>query len=62
VPQWLYIILAASMIGFSNAFYEEYRSINNCRNFVQYEQIFNDEDRFKRKKHLKWFKIKRTNT
>ncbi len=50
------------MIGFSNAFYDEYRWIDNCRNFIQYEQIFNDEDKYKRKKHLKWIKIKKTNT
>ena len=62
MPQWLYIILAASMIGFSNAYYNEYRMIDNCRNFIQYEQIFNDEDKYKKKKRLKWIKIKRTNT
>jgi hypothetical protein len=62
MPNWLFIILAASMIGFSNAFYDEYRLIDNCRNFIQYEQIFNDEDKKRKKKQLKWIKIKKTNT
>ena len=62
IPNWIFIILAASMIGFSNAFYDEYRWIDNCRNFIQYEQIFNDEDKYKKKKHLKWKRRKRTNT
>lgn len=46
------------MIGFSNAYYEEFRSIDNCRNFIQYEQIFNNADKYKKNKHLKWFRIK----
>ena len=32
------------MIGFSNAFYDEERMIRNTRNFVQQEQVINDED------------------
>jgi hypothetical protein len=62
IPNWLFIILAASMIGFSNAFYNENRWVDNCRNFIQYEQIINDEDLKKKKKHLKMIKINRTNT
>jgi len=42
--KWTYIILAACMIGFSNAYYDEYRWINNTRNFIQQEQVFDDED------------------
>jgi hypothetical protein len=41
---WIYIILAASMIGFSNAYYDEHRMINDIRNKVQQEQVFDDED------------------
>jgi hypothetical protein len=58
MPQWLFIILAASMIGFSNALYDENRWIDSSRNFIQYEQIFNDEDKNKKKKNLKWARIK----
>jgi len=59
MPNWIFIILAASMIGFSNALYNENRWIDNCRNFVQYEQIIDDEDKFKKYKHLKWIKVKK---
>ena len=40
----IYIILAAIMIGFSNAFYDEERMLSDTRNFVQQEQIIDDED------------------
>jgi hypothetical protein len=40
----VFIILAAFMIGFSNAFNEEFRSINDVRNFDQPEQVIDDED------------------
>jgi hypothetical protein len=60
MPNWLFIILAASMIGFSNAIYDEYRSIDNCRNFIQYEQLVNDEVKKRKKKYLKWIKINKT--
>lgn len=40
----LYIILAASMIGFSNAYYDEHRWINDIRTKAQQEQIFDDEE------------------
>ena len=59
IPNWIFIIIAASMIGFSNAYYDECRWIDNCRNFIQYEQIFNDEDKYKKRKHLKWIRIKK---
>jgi len=52
MPQWIFIILAASMIGFSNALNDEYRWIDNCRNFIQYEQIYNDEDKYKKKRNI----------
>jgi hypothetical protein len=42
--KWLYIILAACMIGFSNAYYDEHRWINDIRTKVQQEQVFDDED------------------
>jgi hypothetical protein len=44
VWRWMYIILAASMIGFSNAYYDECRMVNDIRNKVQQEQVFDDED------------------
>ena len=62
MPQWFFIMLASSMIGFSNAYYDEYRWINNSRNFIQHEQIFNDENKYKKKKNLKWERLNRTNT
>lgn len=40
----VFIILAAFMIGFSNAYNEECRSINNVRNFDQQEQVIDEED------------------
>jgi len=39
-----FIILAAFMIGLSNAFNDELRWINDTRNFVQQEQVIDDED------------------
>jgi hypothetical protein len=40
----VFIILAAFMIGLSNVFNEEFRSINDARNFVDQEQVIDDED------------------
>jgi hypothetical protein len=40
----IYIILAACMIGFSNAYYNESRTLNDIRNQVQQEQVIDDED------------------
>jgi len=45
IRRLIYIILAACMIGFANAYYDEYRWINNTRNFIQQEQVFDDEDK-----------------
>ena len=61
MPNWFFIVLAASMIGFSNCYYEEYRWIDSCRNFIQYEQVFEDEDKYKKYKRLRWTRFKRTN-
>ena len=44
IRRFIYIILAATMIGFSNAFYDEIRMIGKTRNFVQQEQVIDDED------------------
>lgn len=44
VRRWSLIILAASMIGFSNAFNDETRMLNDLRNWVQQEQVVDDED------------------
>jgi len=32
------------MIGFTNAYYDESRMINDTRNFVRQEQVIDDED------------------
>lgn len=44
IRRFLYILLAASMIGFSNAFYDENKMINNIRNWIQQEQVMDEED------------------
>ena len=44
IKRWIYIILTASMIGFSNVFYDECRMLGDIRNFVQQEQVIDDED------------------
>ncbi len=44
ILQWIYIILAACMIGFSNAYYDECRMVKDIRNKFQQEQVFDDED------------------
>lgn len=44
IRRWSLIILAASMIGFSNAFNDETRMLNNIRNWIQQEQVVDDED------------------
>jgi len=40
----MYIILAASMIGMSNALNDEFRMLNDINAFTQYEQVIDDED------------------
>ncbi|NOQ25878.1 MAG: hypothetical protein GQ564_10995 [Bacteroidales bacterium] len=42
--RWVFIIFAAFMIGFSNAFNDESRWINDIRNFDQMEQVIDNED------------------
>jgi hypothetical protein len=44
VRRLLYIIIAAFVIGFSNAFYNECRMINDTKNFNDQEQVIDDED------------------
>jgi hypothetical protein len=39
------------MIGFSNAYYDEHRWINDIRNNVQQEQVFDDEDTNDKERH-----------
>lgn len=47
ILKWIWLlaltILAACMIGFSNAYYDESRMIKDFRNKVQQEQVFDDE-------------------
>lgn len=38
------IVLAASMIGFSNAFYDEHKMLSDIRCFIQQEQVMDEED------------------
>ncbi len=40
----VFIILAAFVIGFTNAFYDECRMINDTKNFDEQEQVIDDED------------------
>lgn len=42
--RWIYIILAACMIGFANAYYDESKWINDIRSTTQQEQVMEDED------------------
>lgn len=42
--RFIFILLASLMIGFSNAFNNELRWINDIRNFIQPEQVVDDED------------------
>ena len=44
VRRLVFMIIAAFIIGFSNAFNDEFRWINDIRNFDQQEQIIHDED------------------
>ncbi len=39
------------MLGFSNAYLDETRMINDTRNFVKQEQVTNDEDTHKKTAH-----------
>ena len=40
----VFIIMAALLIGFTNAFYDECRMINDTKNFDEEEQVIDDED------------------
>lgn len=44
VRRWVFIVLAASMIGMSNALYDECRMLNDTRIFDQQEQVIDEED------------------
>jgi hypothetical protein len=51
ILKWIWLlaltILAACMIGFSNAYYDENRMVKDFRNKFQQEQVFDDEDKIK---------------
>ncbi|MGM0408736.1 MAG: hypothetical protein ACQERU_12190 [Bacteroidota bacterium] len=40
----VFIIFAALMIGFTNAFYDECRMVNDTKNFDEQEQLIDDDD------------------
>lgn len=40
----VFIIFAAAMIGFTNAFYDECRMVNDTKNVDEQEQVFDDEN------------------
>jgi len=42
--RFIYVILAAAMIGFANAYYDENKWIKDLKGPVQQEQLFNDEE------------------
>jgi len=44
IRRGIYIVLAAFVIGFSNAFYNECRMINDTKNSVEQEQVIDNED------------------
>ena len=44
IRRGIYIVLAAFMIGLSNTFYNECRMINDTRNFVEQEQVIDNEE------------------
>ena len=48
-----------NILKYINDIYKYNRWIDNCRNFIQYEQIIDDEDKYKKYKHLKWIKVKK---
>jgi hypothetical protein len=51
ILKWIWLlaltILAACMIGLSNAYYDESRMVKDFRNKVQQEQVIDDEDKIK---------------
>ncbi len=40
----VFIIIAALMIGFTNAFYDECRMVNDKKYFNEQEQLMDDDD------------------
>jgi hypothetical protein len=44
IRRFVFIIIAALMIGFKNAFNDELRWINDTKNFDEQEQVIDDED------------------
>lgn len=44
IRRMVFIIFAALMIGFTNAFNDECRMINDINNFSKQEQVIDDED------------------
>lgn len=44
IRRMVFIIFAALMIGFNNAFNDECRMINDINNFSKQEQVIDDED------------------
>ena len=44
IRRGIYIVLAAFMIGISNTFYNECRMIDDTRNFVEQEQVIDNEE------------------
>jgi len=44
IKRGIYIVIAAFVIGFSNAFYNECKMIDDTRNFVEQEQVIDNEE------------------
>lgn len=44
IRQCVFIIMAALLIGFSNAYYDECRMVNDTKNFDEQEQLIDDDD------------------
>jgi hypothetical protein len=44
VRRSVFIIMAALMIGFTNAFYDECRMINDTKNLDEQEQVFDNDN------------------
>jgi len=40
----IYLVMIASMLGFSNAFYDETKMINDIKFGIEQEQIIDDEE------------------
>jgi len=44
IKRGIYIVLAAILIGLSNVYYNECRMIDDTKNFVEQEQVIDNED------------------